>query len=197
MSETPLSRMLSAPGAVKPDALAAFRAARSAFMSGHRVEMQELAVELGVSRATVFRWVGGKDQLLTEIVWSIAAPTFSQAVKDADQLEGPERIAAIIGGFAAAVVESAPFMDFLHGEPERALRLLTTRASTFQARLVELVEVPLSEEIDAGRIDPPLPLHDLAHLTVRITETFVYADAIAGEEPDPDKVRQAVGALLR
>ena len=55
----------------------------------------------------------------------------------------------------------------------------------------------MQEEIDAGRIDPPLPLRDLAYLTLRITETFVYADTIAGETPDPAKVRQAIRALLR
>lgn len=38
---------------------------------------------------------------------------------------------------------------------------------------------------------------DLAYLTLRITETFVYADTIAGETPDPAKVRQAIRALLR
>ena len=53
----------------------------------------------------------------------------------------------------------------------------------------------MQEESDAGRID--LPLRDLAYLTLRITETFVYADAIAGETPDPAKVRQAIRALLR
>ena len=32
---------------------------------------------------------------------------------------------------------------------------------------------------------------------LRTRSTFVYADAIAGETPDPAKVRQAVRALLR
>ena len=45
--------------------------------------------------------------------------------------------------------------------------------------------------------DPPLPLRDLAYLTLRITEPFVYADTIAGETPDPAKVRQAIRALPR
>lgn len=182
---------------VRPDALIAFRTARRAFLQGRRIEMQELAVEVGVSRATLFRWVGGKDQLVSEIIWSIALPTFRQAVQDAGRRRGGQRIAAVLGSFATAVIASAPFMGFVQREPERALRLLTTRAGVFQGRFLGLVEELLEEQIRKGQLEPPLPLHDLAYLTVRITETFVYADAIAGETPDPGRVRQAIKALLR
>jgi AcrR family transcriptional regulator len=196
MSQTPLSRMLTEKEP-RPDALTAFRVARHAFRESRRIEMQELAAELGVSRATLFRWVGGRDQLLAEVIWSIAAPTFTKAADRAAPKRGAERVAETLGGFAEATIESEPFMAFVRTEPERALRLLTTRASSFQANLLNLVEPLLQEEISAGRIVPPLPLHDLAYLTLRIAETFVYADAIAGETPDPDKVRQAIQALLR
>lgn len=197
MSQTPLSRLLNEQPEFRPDALSAFRAARRAFLAGKRLEMQDLAAELGVSRATLFRWVGAKEQLLTEIIWSMARPTFEQAVTDARGKLGPQRIAAVLCNFAAASIRSEPFMEFVQREPERALRLLTTRASNFQARLLALIEHLLQEEIDAGRVIPPLPLHDLALLILRITEAFVYADAIAGATPDPTKVRQAIRALLR
>lgn len=196
MGQTPLSRMLVDP-ALRPDALTAFRVARRWFREGRRIEMKELAAELGVSRATLFRWVGGRDQLLAEIIWSVAEPTFRGAVAQAGRSRGGRRVAAILGAFAEATISSEPFMTFVQGEPERALRLLTTRETTFQARLLGLVEPLLAEEVSAGRIAPPLPLHDLTYLLVRIGEAFVYADAIAGEQPDPDKVRQAVQALLR
>lgn len=196
MSDTPLARML-ADREQKPDAMTAFRVARRAFKEMRRVEMQELAAELGVSRATLFRWVGGRDQLLAEVIWSVAAPTFRKAAESVGEQQGAERVAEVMGAFAAATIESEPFMEFVRSEPERALRLLTTRASQFQTNLLGLIEPLLAEEIAAGRIDPPLPVHDLAYLMMRIAETFIYADAIAGETPDPDKVRQAIRALLR
>lgn len=197
MSQTPLSRMLAEKQAPRPDALTAFRVARQAFREGRRIEMQELASELGVSRATLFRWVGGRDQLLTEIIWSVAEPTFQLSVEAAAGKHGGQRVAAILSDFAASTIRSEPFMAFVQNEPERALRLLTTRASTFQSKMLGLIEPLLQQEIDAGHLDPPLPLHDLTYLAMRITETFVYADAIAGETPDPAKVNQAIGALLR
>ncbi len=197
MSQTPLSRLLVGEPPTRPDALAAFQVARRSFLAGERLEMQDLAAELGVSRATLFRWVGAKEQLLAEVIWSVALPTFEQAVTDAGRKRGPQRIAAVLSDFAAASIRSEPFMAFVQSEPERALRLLTTRSGSFQARLLGLIEPLLQEEIEAGRVIPPLPLHDLAYLILRITETFVYADAIAGVTPDPAKVRQAIRALLR
>lgn len=196
MSSTPLSRML-AEGDARPDALAAFRLARRRFLAGERVEMQELASELGVSRATVFRWVGSRDDLLVEIIWSMSEPTFRDAVERTSKLSGGRRIAAVMGAFAEASIASPPFMGFVQREPERALRLLTTKASWFQSRMLVLVEDLMRSEIDAGRLQPSLPLHDLAYVTMRMTETFVYADVVAGETPDPEKVRLVVGALLR
>ncbi len=196
MSQTPLARML-ADGEQRPDAIAAFKVARRRFIAGERVEMQEIATELGVSRATVFRWVGSRDDLLVEIVWSTTLPTFTGAVDQTSGLTGGRRIAEVMSTFAAATLESRFFMEFVQREPERALRLLTTKASWFQARLVGLVEELMQSEIDAGALESPLSTHDLAYVVVRISETFIYADVVAGELPDPDKVRQVVGALLR
>lgn len=197
MSQTPLSRMLAEPGAARPDALTAFRAARRAFREGRRIEMQDLAAELGVSRATLFRWVGGKDQLVAEIIWSMSEPMFTRTVAEHSRKTGGRRIAAIVSDFSARTIEAESFMGFVQGEPERALRLLTTRATTFQTKMLGLIEPLLAEEIEAGHLVPPLPLHDLAYLILRIAETFVYADAIAGATPDPAKVKQAILALLR
>lgn len=195
MSQTPLSRMLNQE--TRPDALTAFKAARSAFVAGRRIEMQELASELGVSRATLFRWVGGKDQLLAEIVWSVAEPTLARADEAATGLTGGQRITAITTNYAAAVIESPFFFSFVQREPERAMRLLTTRATSFQGRAMDWFEALISDEVDAGHLIPPLPVRDLAYVLVRLAETFIYADAIAGETPDPEKVRLTVGALLR
>lgn len=196
MGQTPLSRML-AEKEPRPDALTAFRLARRTFQAGGRIEMRELAAELGVSRATVFRWVGSRDELLVEVVWSLAEPTFRQAVESTEGLSGGERIAAIMSAFAQATIDSPFFVAFVQREPERALRLLTTKASWFQSTLLEQIKRLIQTEVDEGHMALPLPLHDLAYLTIRITETFVYADIIAGETPDPAKVRQSVGTLLR
>src|SRR6201993_4601718 len=89
IAETPLSRMLAEER--KPDALDAFRVARRWFMAGRRIEMQELAAELGVNRATLFRWVGGRADLPGEVLWALAEPTLAAAV-EASAGNGAQRI---------------------------------------------------------------------------------------------------------
>jgi AcrR family transcriptional regulator len=179
----------------KPDALDAFRVARRWFMAGRRIEMQELDAELGVNRATLFRWVGGRDDLLGEILWSLAEPALNAAVEASDG-NGAQRITGAIGRFAAMLDQADFFRDFLRREPERALRILTTRAGAVQARLVGAIDTLLNDEVSQGNLRSPLPLHDLAYLIVRIVESFLYAELITGEEPDIAMAELAVGALL-
>ncbi|HXO81491.1 MAG TPA: QsdR family transcriptional regulator [Mycobacterium sp.] len=191
--ETPLSRMLAKDR--KADALDAFRVARRWFMAGRRIEMQELAAELGVNRATLFRWVGGRDDLLGEILWSLAEPTLAAAIEASDG-NGAGRITAAIGHFAASLDQADFLREFLRREPERALRILTTRAGTVQVRLVAAIEKLLNDEAAQGNLRSRLPLRDLAYLIVRIVESFLYAEYITGEEPDIAMAELAVGALL-
>jgi AcrR family transcriptional regulator len=179
----------------KPDALDAFRVARRWFMAGRRIEMQELAAELGINRATLFRWVGGRDELLGEILWSLAEPALAAAVEASDG-KGARRITGAIGRFAAMVDQADYLREFLRREPERALRILTTGAGTVQARLVGAIEALLNDEAPQNNLPSPLPLRDLAYLIVRIVESFLYAEFITGEEPDIAMAESAVGALL-
>lgn len=197
MDRTPLSKMLSEPGERRPDALSAFQLARRHFLAGRRVEMLEIAAELGVSRATLFRWVGSRDNLLVEICWSIAEPTLLRATEEAAHLVGAERVAAIAETFARSSIESSFYREFLRREPERALRLNTTAASPFQARLIEYFASVIQAEVDAGRLMSSLEVSDLAYLAVRLLQSYAYADVIAGVTPEPDKVRHSVSALLR
>jgi AcrR family transcriptional regulator len=179
----------------KPDALDAFRVARRWFIAGRRIEMQELAAELGVNRATLFRWVGGRDDLLGEILWSLAEPALAAAIGASDG-NGAQRITDAMGRFATMVDQADFLREFLRREPERALRILTTRAGTVQARLVGAIDTLLNDEVSQGNLRSPLPLRDLAYLIVRIVESFLYAELITGEEPEIAMAELAVGALL-
>jgi AcrR family transcriptional regulator len=186
--------MLAAPDR-RPDPLTAFGVARGWFLTGRRIEMQELAAELGVNRATLFRWVGSRDDLLGEIIWSLAEPTLTRAI-DESSGQGSRRIATATGRFATLVDQAPFFREFLRREPERALRILIARASTVQARMVSAIEALVRDEIAHGRLDPALPPPDLAYLIVRIVESFLYADIITGEQLDIAKAEQAIAALL-
>lgn len=187
------SRPIDTPFPSRPDAASAFALARSWFAAGRRVDMRELAVSLGVSRATLHRWVGSRDHLLAEILWAETSLVFNTVTFTG---RGGAGVADAIGSFVSTVNLSLAFRTFLQREPERALRLLTTKASVVQSRTIAQLLDLLTTETSAGRLAPPLPLPDLAYVLVRLGESFIYTDVITGEEPDAEKARAAVSALL-
>ncbi|MGN7192244.1 QsdR family transcriptional regulator [Curtobacterium sp. MCBA15_004] len=181
-----------------PESRRAFRSARRTFIAGSRIDMGSLASSLGVDRTSLFRWVGNRDQLLSEILWSLAVPTLDAASRAATDLTGAARIAAVLDHFTADLIEAPYFRTFLTREPARALRLLTTTDSDVQRRFVAVVTALVQEEHDHGAFDPaPLTAEELARLLVRISESFTYADLISGDRPDPRRARTTFEYVLR
>ena len=178
-----------------PDALRAFKAARHRFLASERIDMSALAAELGVDRTSLFRWVGNRDALLAEILWSLAAPTFDAADAEAPG-GGADRVAGALTRFVADLISAAAFRAWLTREPARALRILTTGATCVHARFLAVTESMLAEELAAGRMRSPLPPHDLATVLVRVLESYAYADVVAGEEPDADRAAAAFALVL-
>ncbi|MEU9117050.1 QsdR family transcriptional regulator [Streptomyces sp. NPDC048483] len=196
VAETPLTRHLAAGRVPRRSPLDAFELARQRYLAGRRIDMQDVAAELGVSRATLFRWVGNRDQLIAEVIWSFTEPALEEAAAAAPG-RGGARIAAVVESFTRGIIETDYFHTFVSREPEAALRLMTTKASVVQQRIVAKIQQLLQEEVDRGALDPPMALPDLAYVITRIGESFVYADLITGDQPDATKPASAVAALLR
>ena len=165
------------------------------FIAGRRLEVGDIAAQAGVNRSTVYRRFNGRDGLLADVIWSLTEMSIDAAQRRAVG-EGAARVVSMMSEFAALANRAVYFRDFLTREPERAWRLMTTRVGGVQPRIVAKVAEFIDVEVDAGRLEPPLPVPDLALILVRITETFVYANIISGEEPDAQKVAQACGAML-
>ena len=183
------------PGS-RGNALAAFRLARQRFQEGERVDMSALAAELGVNRVTLYRWVGSREKLLVEILWSLASPTLERE-RARTRKRGAPRVVQIISRFVASVLANPGMSRFLAEEGELAMRLLTRRDAGFQPRLIDAVEKLLREEVARGTLDLPADLHDVAYTIVRIIESYVYLDRITGEEPDAARAESILGLLLR
>lgn len=158
--------------------------------------MSALALELGVNRVTLYRWMGSREKLLVEVIWSLAVKTLRNEVKRSRRT-GSERIVAIVGRFVAATLSNSGFARFLADEGELAMRLLTRRDMDFQPRLIAAVQELLEEEVAAGRMDLPAELHDVAYTMVRIIESYIYLDLINGEPPDAKRAEAILRLLLR
>ena len=199
-AETPLQRQLVGARAARPTALDAFRQARRTFMAGDRVDMHALARTLKVDRATLYRWVGSREKLLTEILWSLISRTIDTlrathcAPSTADSGQSPA--AAVVTGTVRAVIANPGMQRFIEREGDLALRLLTTKATGFEARLIALIGRLVDEEAAAERLNTAIPADDLPYVVVRIMESYIYVALITGEHPDPDRASRVISALL-
>src|SRR6266576_6659117 len=129
MAESPALREAhDADGALtrtRPTPAAAFHAARRMFLKGRRVDMRALAAELGIARPTLYRWTGQREQLLSDVLWSLSDDIFEQAKADHPEHTGPERLLAIFRQHVGALVEARPLHIFLQQETQAAVRILT------------------------------------------------------------------------
>src|SRR6478752_3149837 len=95
------------------DAVRAFELARETFISGRRIDMGSLATTLGVDRTSLFRWVGNRDALLSEVLWSLAVPTLEQAEAATQGATGSPRVAEFLTHFVRDLNTAPYFRGFL------------------------------------------------------------------------------------
>lgn len=193
---TRLARALREPKSRRAGPVDLFRLARRQWLKGERVDIGALAGELGIGRATAFRWVGSRELLLGEILWSLCEQLMKQADAAASELSGAARIAAVCARAVQAMVAFGPLRRYVQQEPEAALRLLTSRHGPVQARTIAYVESLLVREAEAGALSPALPVATLAWLIVRVGESFVYSEVISERRPDPADAALAIALLV-
>jgi AcrR family transcriptional regulator len=183
-------------GDERPTTLDAFLRARKRFLAGERIDMSGLAQELGVSRVTLYRWVGSRDALLVEVIWSLARRTLDKIEAEVQE-RGAERVVRVVTRFLEDVISNAGMQRWLAEEGESAMRLLTRHETGFQPRLIEAMHDLLAEEAGAGRLSLPVDLREVAYVIVRLIESYTYLDLITGERPDARRAEPILRLLLR
>ncbi|MCW2968429.1 MAG: TetR family transcriptional regulator, partial [Solirubrobacteraceae bacterium] len=95
--------MASPARPARPTALDAFLLARRKFLAGDRIDMSAIALEMGVNRVTLYRWVGSREKLLVEVIWSLGSRTLANEAKRSRK-KGSARIVEAVTRFIAAVL---------------------------------------------------------------------------------------------
>jgi len=173
--------------------------ARRWWLEGRRLNLSLLAEELGIGRATLMRWVGNKDLLMGEILWSLYKGIYDQAIEKAradHPGKGIDFLHQIYTDVNIALINAKPMHDFLASEPQWGLQLLTSNVSGLQKRLIEEWQALFEEEIQSGRINPEMDSDSLAYYIIRIGEGAIYCDLICGRTPDPERAGQAFRLLV-
>jgi AcrR family transcriptional regulator len=173
-----------------------FDLARRMFLAGERLSVEDLAQELGLSRATAYRWAGNADELTGKVIAGLAAAVFYRTSRDAKG-KGAARVVDAMSRGMRLIASGRGYRHYLARDPERALRIVASKDGPVQGQTIALVQGLLEEEASAGRLKLPVDPHTMAYALVRIVESFLYADAIAGEALDLDKAEEIIKLMLR
>jgi AcrR family transcriptional regulator len=181
----------TAGGPTRSDLLAL---GRRRFLAGRRLDMQAMATELGVSRTTVYRWAGNHDQLLGEVLSGLTYATFRASEQSVRQ-HGRARVLAVYTNFVTYVAGSAAVAAALRRDPHQFFRVATKSGPVHRAAAV-LTEELMRREVERGALELVADVRDIAAAMVRVTETGLYADMLAGLDPDIARLREIVSLLL-
>lgn len=165
------------------------------YLRGRRVDIQAIAAELGLGRATVHRWFGTREALIGEVIVIASTPVLERARAKAGGTGGAALLETF-DRFNRSLAEAPALRQFVEAEREAALRIITSRNGIVQPRMVALITELIGEEARAGAYEPPVEPSVLGYAIVRLAEAFLFNDAALGSRGDLDRLREVEAALL-
>ena len=169
--------------------------ARREFVAGRRVDVSAIAAELGVARATVYRWFGSRDGLVGEMIAQDAEDYFRR-VRARVRGRGNRALLQTFDQINRGLARSNALRRFLEQEREAALRILTSSGGIVEPRAVSVIADLIEAEVRRGDYDSPVEVPTLAYAIVGLANAFLYNDAVAGIRGDVDRLRSVEAALL-
>jgi AcrR family transcriptional regulator len=170
-------------------------AARAQFVAGERVDLTIVARDLGLGRATIYRWFGSRERLVAEVIAN-ESEVLILGHRRAVRRRGVPGLLEVFDRINRSLAQSRPLRRFVEQEGAAALRLLTSSTGAVQCRGVALVTDMIQSEVAAGRFQPPADPETLAYAVVRLCEAFLYNDAAFGIRGDHERLRDVQAALL-
>lgn len=174
---------------------AALALATKRFLAGERIDVQAIARELGLARATMHRWFQTRETLLGEVLADLGERRL-QSIRARTRSGGARGLLETFDRYNRELAATQGMRFLLAQEQERALRILTSSGGIVQPRMVQIVERMIREEVEAGRYVPKVDPNVLAYAIVRLAEAFLYNDAIVGIRGDTERLREIEAALL-
>jgi AcrR family transcriptional regulator len=191
MSET--ARRLGRPAAAgRGDVL---DAAMDRYLRGRRIDVQAIAAELGLGRATVYRWFGSREGLIGHVLVRAADPLLHEARAKA-RGHGGRALLETFDRFNRSLADSPALRSFLEHERDAALRIITSSGGMVQPHVVARIAALIEDEAAAGRYEPPVEPQILGYAIVRLAEAFLFNDVAAGIRGDVERLREVEAALL-
>jgi AcrR family transcriptional regulator len=170
-------------------------AARAQFLAGERVDLTIVARDLGLGRATIYRWFGSRERLVSEVIANESEVLINRHRREVRR-RGGRGLLEVFDRVNRGLARSMPLRRFVEQEGAAALRLLTSSSGAVQCRGVALITAMIEAEVTAGRYEPPADPETLAYAIVKLCEAFLYNDAAFGIRGDHERLREVEAALL-
>jgi AcrR family transcriptional regulator len=173
-----------------------FNRAREIVNSGRRLDMVALGTELGISRATLYRWTGDRERLLSDILWTNVQALLEYI--DATTTErGVARIEQFTARFLEALTTGGRLEAILRTEGDAGFRVITHPRGGVRPRLVAALTDRIQREVDDGFYHPTTEVGILTEGIVALGERFLYHGGDPDANPDPATARQIIALLVR
>lgn len=180
--DLPLTRALAEPDRPQANPLEVFKLARKAWLAGRRISIEELSNAVGVSRVTLYRWVGSKDRLVEEILWSFAEPNFRTAVKETPGT-GVTHVVEVHRRFMTNLASFEPMRRFVHENPSQAIRLQAPDMTSAHGRLIQKTAEHLNAQQEAGHLKLNTTIDELAEHIIYANGSLLYGAIVGGRDP--------------
>lgn len=164
----------------------ALQAAIDQYLTSGAIDMEVLADELAVGRATLYRVVGNRDLLLGDVIWTLGSRSLEHAVATVREqgIEGVDAMIEISRRLGEDVLRAQPLQGLLERDPATAMRVLFTPAGRVHERFVAAWEELFRDAEERGELRLPFDPRTFAYVYVRVGESMLYGDLLAGIEPD-------------
>ena len=161
-------------------------------MAGRRVDMGTLARELGVGRATLYRWFDSREALMEQVLLG-RAEAYVQAARDDSRGSGDERLMEIVRAMIDASQTARPVRLFIEREPTLALRILAGERGRLHRFFVEQAVRDLEESRGAPLADA---LRARLDATLQLITALVWVAVAIGDDPPVERIEGLARELL-
>jgi AcrR family transcriptional regulator len=174
----------------------AFIRAREIVQAGKRLDMLALAAELGIARATLYRWTGDREQLLSDILWTNIHALFEHVVRTT-RARGADGMRIASTRLLTQLATGGELTQFLLVEAAAGYRLITDSRGGVRPRLVDALAAWIQREVDDGYYRAPEDPQLLADGMVSLGERFLYHGGYIESNPDADTASRMIALLIR
>jgi AcrR family transcriptional regulator len=158
--------------------------ARATFLNGIRVDMGELAKQLSVARATLYRWCGSRERLHEQIL-AQRAREFSTWARGEAEGEGDDRVLDHLRLMLDATAQAQPVREFIAREPQLALRILTREYGEVHRVLVQGLADVAAESHTPRRAKA---LQSRLDVAVQVATALQWVTIAIADEPQSERI---------